>query len=114
MGQPVVTVDVDGLHAHWDGTAFTGDGTVVEAARVAVKIGQVVDVFGLFPVQADDTDPVGAVAALSAHRPGRTRVTELPEDVSDWFDDAFAELRLPADWYLDHGSGPGSHPGSSG
>jgi hypothetical protein len=40
------------------------------------------------PQAATDTDARGALAALMDHQPGRTRITEWPERVREWWEAA--------------------------
>jgi len=86
---PAIEVDADGRVASWDGQTFTGDTELVQTAVRASETGEVVEVFGFFPVQASAGHPVRALAALMAHSPGRTLVTRAPREVTDWLDEAF-------------------------
>lgn len=81
-----VTVEIDGLTASWNGREFTGDTELVEAAKRAVELRETVEVFGRIPIDTTSVDPYGALAALSAYRPGRVFVTQAPEELTDWLE----------------------------
>lgn len=93
MSTAIITVELDGRVASWDGQDFTGDPDVVREARAASIEQRTVDIFGLFPVEAAASaeEPVAALAALSALDPGRVFVTHAPVEVTGWLDEAFAQ-----------------------
>ncbi|MPV50122.1 hypothetical protein GCG21_08900 [Pseudactinotalea sp. HY160] len=90
MNSHIITVDIDGHVASWDGHDFTGDPELVREARAATIEGRTVDIFGFFPVEASAGDPVQALAALAAWNPGRLFVTQAPAEVASWLDEAFS------------------------
>lgn len=95
MDTIIVAVYVDGRKAYWDDNGFHGDTELVKDAINAAWHGLTVDVLGLFPVDADRDTPLGALAALSAHLPGRTLCVLAPRDVTTWLDEAFAGMGEP-------------------
>lgn len=88
VAQDLVVVDCDGLIGLWHPkVGFSGDHALVAAAREAA--------YGHYPVEwgrldevavADATTPRGALTALMYHRPGRTRITEWPDRVREWWE----------------------------
>lgn len=93
----VISVDIDGRHASWDGTVFTGDADLVHAAEEAADEAAPVAIFGLFPVPAGRDEPIGRLAALAAFKPGRMFVTQAPADVVEWLDEAFEQTECSTD-----------------
>jgi|SRR5699024_4954010 len=92
MDKFTITVDADGKEASWDGETFVGDRAVVADAVRAAETGLPIEVFGLFPVEPDSQTPLGVTASLFAHDPGQTRVTDAPQVVIDWLDEAFTQM----------------------
>lgn len=81
----IVAVNVDSRYAYWDSVtqAFAGHPQVVAAANRAANLGLPVPIYGLEFAVADRATPVGALAALSAFRPGRTLLVSEPNDELD-------------------------------
>lgn len=83
----VVGVDVEGRAAWWDGQSFHGDRQIVGAAHYACTIERDMEV-GFRTVVARSTTPDGAIAALFAFKPGRTRIDFAPEGLAEWLFEA--------------------------
>lgn len=77
---PLVLVNVDGAIATWIDGEFSGDPRIVTAAESAALGRYEIEIAGRV-VRANGYEPAGAIAALHAFKPWRTRVIEAPEDV---------------------------------
>lgn len=93
-----VTVSVNGKTATWTyEDAFTGDPTMVREAQSAVCNRFQYELHGVVVLCAD-TNPLGALAALSVTNPGRAVVTEAPGEVLAYvfggYDDDIPERTL--------------------
>lgn len=89
-----IKIDIDGkrVTATLDG-ALVGNLAVIDAAKEAFEDQTEVEVFGLFPVVAQTSTPLGLLAGLSAYRPGRVVVIQAPNELTDALDALFAGLR---------------------
>lgn len=67
---------------------FSGDKEIVEAAKLAVELGRIIDV-GFAQVKADDQTERGAIAALHSYNPGRTRLLQADGGLCREFFDHF-------------------------
>lgn len=77
-----VAVALDGGRvAAWTDGLFTGDPLIIRDAQIAAEFGWEVRVTRV-PIHAGKDSPLGAVAALCAHDPGRTIVAYCPPEVS--------------------------------
>ncbi|MFP7696671.1 hypothetical protein [Trueperella sp. LYQ143] len=76
----IICVECDGKTAAWTrhrgngNVSFTGDREIAEPAKYAALCGDLVPVFG-YAIEASESDPIGALAALFASNPGRTQFT---------------------------------------
>lgn len=77
---PLVSISVDGLGGSWCYGIFAGDPRIQDMARLAVKM-KLTYYFRNCLVTADDTTPLGALAALAAWSPGRTDIKKAPDSV---------------------------------
>lgn len=91
----VITVEGDGWVLSYDSRAgrLTGDSDAAQSALRAARTGEIVPILGLFPVTASWDNPVEALAALVALRPGRAILTQAPPEVLGWLDAKFVWLR---------------------
>ena len=80
LSGPVVVVNVDGAIATWVDGEFAGDARLVGAAQLAAIGRYEVEIAG-HRYRANGHDPLGAVAALHAFKPWRTRIVEAPSEV---------------------------------
>lgn len=92
LSGPVVVVNVDGAIATWADGEFGGDARLVGAAQMAAVGRYALEVAGR-KFRANGHDPLGAVVALHAFRPWRTRVIEAPEDVRAHLESRETHLR---------------------
>lgn len=77
---PLVLVNVDGAIATWIDGEFSGDPRIITAAETAALGRYEIEVAGR-TMRANGYEALGAVAALHAFKPWRTRVIEAPESV---------------------------------
>lgn len=80
-----VAVNVAGQGIAWNGGVFDGPADMVHTARFAAHIGALVTLGGA-TFAADDTTPLGALAAMCVSRPGRTVIVDAPDSVHDYLD----------------------------
>lgn len=95
LSGPLVVVNVDGAIATWVDGEFSGDSRIVGAAESAAIGRYEVEVVGR-QLRANGHEPIGAVAALHAFRPWRTRVVEAPEEVLVQLSARETHLTVPA------------------
>lgn len=77
---PTIAVGVADLRGAWNGGVFAGDPVLVQWARDMADANVTVEVFDTVLTAGDDT-PLGALAALASYAPGRTIITQAPDDV---------------------------------
>lgn len=86
LSGPVIAVELDGRTAAWCDGFFTGDKTLVTNAKQAAEWGLKVAWGRLPEPEAAGFDtPREALAALMATNPGRTAITEWPDDLREWW-----------------------------
>lgn len=101
LSGPVVVVNVDGAIATWVDGEFAGDSRLLGAANLAALGQYEVEIAGR-RYRANSYDPLGAVAALHAFKPWRTRIVEAPSEV--------LELLAPRELHLTAGETPQGDP----
>lgn len=79
---PTVAVSSAGVGLAWCDGQFHGPKEALDDLTYAITTGWPVTVLGADLIPSADT-PLGALAALFSRRPGRTVITEAPDDVLD-------------------------------
>lgn len=80
--QPLIAVSVNGRGAAWCADQWAGDQEVIDAAKVAIRLRQPVEIgYKRFTASVDSL--TGIAAALFAYSPGRTLLVKAPDEVAD-------------------------------